>query len=535
MDALIYTAMSGAETALRAQQVHANNLANLDTGGFRASLTLSDAQDLQSSYGYDDRHQSQLQANAVSVKPGPIKVTGRDLDVAIAGSGFIAVDGPGGEAYTRAGAMNIDADGTLMLNGSQVVGDGGPIVVPINAAVQVGEDGTVSILSPGSATTDMQPIGKIKLVNAEGSELAKNDAGLLAAARHQQAGVVLGQFRAFGVDQLDLADRLHVGGGRGNGRHHELEPQLRSADEDVHGHRHDDPGRQQAYQRQHLTPASPPAPPHQSPPDQTGEYMNPAMWISKTGVQAQDEKLQAIANNLANAQTVGFKKDRVVFEDLFYSVEQQPGTQRADNNTLAPTGVQLGNGTHMIGTQKVFTQGATQTTGNTYDVEINGNGFLQVRQPNGDPAYTRAGQLGLDQNGILINAQGLPIVPQITVPANATALTIGQNGVVTATIPGSTTGSELGQLTLTSFINPTGLLALGGNLFQETASSGAPTEGKPGDAQFGTLQQGALEGSNVQVVEEMVDMIAAQRTYEMNTKVLTAADTMLDYLAQAAR
>ena len=263
--------------------------------------------------------------------------------------------------------------------------------------------------------------------------------------------------------------------------------------------------------------------------------MNPAMWISKTGVQAQDEKLQAIANNLANANTVGFKKDRVVFEDLFYSVEQQPGTQRADNNTLAPTGVQLGNGTHMIGTQKVFTQGATQTTGNTYDVEINGNGFLQVRQPNGDPAYTRAGQLGLDQNGVLINAQGLPIVPQITVPANATALTIGQNGVVTATIPGSTTGSELGQLTLTSFINPTGLLALGGNLFQETASSGAPTEGKPGDAQFGTLQQGALEGSNVQVVEEMVDMIAAQRTYEMNTKVLTAADTMLDYLAQAAR
>ena len=263
--------------------------------------------------------------------------------------------------------------------------------------------------------------------------------------------------------------------------------------------------------------------------------MNPAMWISKTGVQAQDEKLQAIANNLANANTVGFKKDRVVFEDLFYSVEQQPGTQRADNNTLAPTGVQLGNGTHMIGTQKVFTQGATQTTGSDYDVEINGNGFLQVRQPNGDPAYTRAGQLGLDANGILINAQGLPIVPQITVPANATKLTIGQNGVVTATIPGSTTGAELGQLTLTTFINPTGLLALGGNLFQETAASGAPTEGKPGDAQFGLLQQGALEGSNVQVVEEMVDMIAAQRTYEMNTKVLSAADNMLQYLSQAAR
>lgn len=185
MDALIYTAMSGAETALRAQQVHANNLANLDTGGFRASLTLSTAQDLQAGYGYDDRHQSQLQANAVSVKPGPIKATGRDLDVALAGAGFIAVDGPTGEAYTRAGAMNVDAAGTLMLNGNAVVGDGGPIVVPINAAIQVGEDGTVSILSPGSATTDMQPIGKIKLVNAEGSELAKNDAGLLVARSGQ--------------------------------------------------------------------------------------------------------------------------------------------------------------------------------------------------------------------------------------------------------------------------------------------------------------------------------------------------------------
>src|ERR1700709_1950655 len=126
--------------------------------------------------------------------------------------------------------------------------------------------------------------------------------------------------------------------------------------------------------------------------------MNPAMWISKTGVQAQDEKLQAIANNPANAQTVGFKKDRVVFEDLFYSVEQQPGTQRSDNNKLAPTGVQLGNGTHMISTQKVFTQGTAQVPGNTYDVVISGPGFLQVRQPNGEGAFTRAGQLGLDQN-----------------------------------------------------------------------------------------------------------------------------------------
>jgi flagellar basal-body rod protein FlgG len=261
--------------------------------------------------------------------------------------------------------------------------------------------------------------------------------------------------------------------------------------------------------------------------------MNPAMWISKTGVQAQDAKLQAIANNLANVNTVGFKRDRVVFEDLFYQVEQQPGAQRADN-TLSPSGVQLGNGTHLVGTQKVFTTGSMQTTSQPFDVAVNGNGFLQVRRPNGEAAYTRAGQLGVDASGTLINAHGLPLVPQITVPSNAT-ITIAENGMVSAKVDGSSTITELGQLTLTNFVNPTGLLALGENLFQETASSGAPSEGRPGDGAFGKLKQGALEGSNVQVVEEMVDMIAAQRTYEMNTKVLTAADNMLQYLAQAAR
>jgi flagellar basal-body rod protein FlgG len=262
--------------------------------------------------------------------------------------------------------------------------------------------------------------------------------------------------------------------------------------------------------------------------------MNPAMWISKTGVQAQDAKLQTIANNLANVNTVGFKRDRAVFEDLFYQIDQQPGAQRGDN-TLAPSGVQLGNGTHLVGTQKVFTNGNIQTTSQPLDVAISGNGFLQVRRPNGEPAYTRAGQLQVDSNGVLVNAQGLPLVPQITVPNNATSITIGENGMVSATIPGTTTPAELGQLTLTSFVNPTGLLALGENLFQETAASGAANEGRPGDAAFGKLRQGALEGSNVQVVEEMVDMIAAQRTYEMNTKVLSAADNMLQYLAQAAR
>ena len=261
--------------------------------------------------------------------------------------------------------------------------------------------------------------------------------------------------------------------------------------------------------------------------------MNPAMWISKTGVQAQDAKLQAIANNLANVNTVGFKRDRVVFEDLFYQVDAQPGAQSADNTVS--NGVQLGNGTRLVGTQKIFTNGNLQTTSQPLDVAISGAGFLQVRRPNGEPAFTRAGQLQVDANGTLTNAQGLALVPQITVPQNATAITIGENGMVSATVAGSTTPTELGQLTLTGFVNPAGLLALGENLFSETAASGTANEGRPGDGALGKLKQGALEGSNVQVVEEMVDMIAAQRTYEMNTKVLSAADNMLQYLAQAAR
>lgn len=262
--------------------------------------------------------------------------------------------------------------------------------------------------------------------------------------------------------------------------------------------------------------------------------MNPAMWISKTGVQAQDAKLQAIANNLANVNTVGFKRDRAVFTDLFYQIEQQPGAQK-DNNTASPSGIQLGNGTRLQGTQKVFTNGSLQSTGQSLDVAIVGNGFLQVSMPNGDVGYTRAGQLQLNSEGKLVNAQGLPLKPEITVPENATAVTIGDNGVVSATISGASAPQELGQIKLAGFINPAGLRAMGDNLYQETLASGTPTEGDPGTDALGKLKQGTLEGSNVQVVEEMVDMIAAQRTYEMNTKVLSAADNMLQYLAQAAR
>lgn len=262
--------------------------------------------------------------------------------------------------------------------------------------------------------------------------------------------------------------------------------------------------------------------------------MNAAMWTAKTGVQAQDAKLQAIANNLANVNTTGFKRDRVVFEDLFYQVERQPGAaQAAGMNT--PVGVQLGNGVRVAGTQKVFTTGSLQTTGQPLDIAIQGQGFLQVELPGGETAYTRAGQLQRSPEGRLMTAQGYPLVPDITLPANAKSITIGENGTVSVSVPGDTAPQEIGQITLAGFVNPAGLLALGDNLYQETAASGVPTEGIAGEEALGAIKQGALEGSNVQVVEEMVDMITAQRTYEMSTKVLSAADGMLQNLAQAVR
>ncbi|CAN7758522.1 flagellar basal-body rod protein FlgG [Caballeronia sp. LjRoot31] len=261
--------------------------------------------------------------------------------------------------------------------------------------------------------------------------------------------------------------------------------------------------------------------------------MNYAMWISKSGIQAQDARLQAIANNLANVNTVGYKRDRVVFEDLFYRTEQQPGGQM--NDTANAAGAQMGNGTRLVGTQKVFTDGALQTTGQPLDLAIIGNGFLQVEMASGETGYTRAGQLRPNDEGRLVTMQGLPILPAITIPKEATGITIGDNGVVSVTTAGSAAGTEVGRLQLAGFVNPAGLLAQGDNLYLETAASGAPTEGDPGVDSLGKIKQGALEGSNVTAVEEMVEMIAAQRTYEMNTKVLSAADNMMQQLAQAAR
>ncbi len=259
--------------------------------------------------------------------------------------------------------------------------------------------------------------------------------------------------------------------------------------------------------------------------------MNSALWVSKTGLAAQDTAMATVANNLANVNTNGFKADRAVFEDLFYSIEKQPGAQADEINTV-PSGIQLGSGVRVAGTQKVFTEGSIQTTGQPMDLAIVGRGFFQVESPNGDILYTESGQFQLNAEGVMVNAQGLPLTPAIEVPQGSTGFTVGADGIVTAVLPGDTLPSELGQITLVNFTNPGGLEALGGNLYRESVASGEAVEGVPGEEGLGQLKQGVLEGSNVQVVEAMVAMIAIQRAYEANAKVLDAASGMQQFLNQ---
>lgn len=259
--------------------------------------------------------------------------------------------------------------------------------------------------------------------------------------------------------------------------------------------------------------------------------MSSALWVSKTGLAAQDKAMATVANNLANVNTTGFKSDRAVFEDLFYSIELQPGAQADQVNTV-PSGIQLGSGVRIVGTQKVFTEGSIQTTGQPMDLAIVGNGFFQVEAASGETLYTESGQLQLNTEGIVVNAQGLPLMPTIQVPTGSSGFTVGSDGTVTAVLPGETTPTELGQITLVNFANPAGLEALGGNLYKETVASGEPAEGVPGEEGLGSIKQGVLEGSNVQVVEAMVSMIAIQRAYEANAKVLDAASSMQQFLNQ---
>jgi flagellar basal-body rod protein FlgG len=252
--------------------------------------------------------------------------------------------------------------------------------------------------------------------------------------------------------------------------------------------------------------------------------------IAATGMAAQETQLDTIANNLANANTVGYKKQNAEFEDLLYQNVRSAGLTEGGN--VVPTSTQVGTGARVMATSRSFSQGAIQQTGNPLDVAVQGSGFLMVMQPSGTPAYTRAGTLKLDAQGRMTTSDGLPVDPPITVPTSATNLTIGSDGTVTATQQGQTNQVTLGQLQVTTFPNPEGLTALGQNLYQANDSSGTPQTGNPGLDGRGSLLQGALESSNVDVVTEMVALISAQNAYEINSKVVSAADQMLQNATQ---
>lgn len=260
--------------------------------------------------------------------------------------------------------------------------------------------------------------------------------------------------------------------------------------------------------------------------------MHAALYISKTGLAAQDKRLNTISNNLANVSTAGYKRDRVAFEDLLYQIERQPGAASTQDTEL-PSGLQLGTGVRVVGTQKEFTQGSMQMTGEALDVAIDGNGFFEIQMPDGSSAYTRNGQFQRNANGEVVTNSGLLVSPGLTIPENASTVTIGADGVVTVSVAGEAGTINVGNLQLVDFVNPAGLEALGGNLYAETVSSGNPQQTTPGQNGAGTLVQNALENSNVDVVEELVDMITTQRAYEMNSRVISTADQMLQFISQS--
>jgi flagellar basal-body rod protein FlgG len=253
-----------------------------------------------------------------------------------------------------------------------------------------------------------------------------------------------------------------------------------------------------------------------------------ALNTAATGMQAQQNELDVIANNMANVGTTGFKKSRAEFEDLLYQTIIEPGAQKTDG-TVHPAGVQTGLGVKTGATQKMFDQGTLKVTNNPLDLNIEGSGFFPIQMANGQVGYTRDGTFHKDPGGKIIDKNGNPLLPEIIIPPNATGVGIAENGQVSVTLPGQNTSQQIGQIQLVSFVNPTGLKSMGRNLFIPTSASGTPQQGIPGENNLGSIQEGQLEGSNVNVVDEMVNMISTQRSYESNSKVVQAADQMLQY------
>jgi len=259
--------------------------------------------------------------------------------------------------------------------------------------------------------------------------------------------------------------------------------------------------------------------------------MEPALWAAKTGLDAQQTQMTVTANNLANVNTSGFKKSRAVFDDLLYQNVSQVGAATSQN-TLSPSGMQLGTGVRVVATERSYTQGNLNNTGNSLDLAIQGRGFFQVLRPDGTLGYTRDGSFQVNAQGQLVTSSGYPVQPAITIPTGAQSVTIATDGVVSVMIPGQTAPTQVGTLQLADFINPAGLQDVGGNLAVESASSGTAQAANPGLNGLGTLVQGSLESSNVNVVEELVNMIETQRAYEMNSKAVQTTDQMLQYAAQ---
>jgi flagellar basal-body rod protein FlgG len=257
--------------------------------------------------------------------------------------------------------------------------------------------------------------------------------------------------------------------------------------------------------------------------------MNLALYAAKTGLDAQNTRMAVISNNLANTNTTGFKAGRAAFQDLMYQNIRQVGAQ-STQNTQYPTGLTLGTGVRIVATEKTYTQGSFSQTGNALDLAISGRGFLQITQPDGTIAYTRDGSFTLDNQGNVVTANGSPLQPAINIPQGTQTVTIGTDGIVTATSATNTKGTQIGQIQLADFINEEGLQPIGNNLLQESASSGSPQVGTAGTNGLGTLQQNTLETSNVNTVTELVSMIECQRSYEMNSKAISTTDQMLQYL-----
>ena len=259
-----------------------------------------------------------------------------------------------------------------------------------------------------------------------------------------------------------------------------------------------------------------------------------ALWTAASGMQAQQLNIDVVANNLANSSTTGFKKSRADFQDLMYQTEKTTGAP-STNATTIPTGIQVGLGVKPAAVTKIFTTGNITQTGNELDLAIQGDGFLQVQQSDGSTAYTRAGSLKRDGQGRVVTSDGSPILPELLIPSNATRVTVGNDGTVSVQQAGQTAATTVGTLQLASFTNPSGLNAIGKNLFLPTDSSGAATTGTAGQNGLGTLEQGYMEQSNVSVMEEMVNMIVGQRAYELNSKAIQASDDMLQQAAALKR